>query len=352
MENFIFSMPAEWERHQMAFIEWPVKKSLIEPDNYEEIIYAYARTAKAIARFEPVTVIAAAETLKEAGFLCGGFAQLVVIPHDDAWARDNGPTFVRGKNGRLTGLSWEFNAWGQKYPEFELDNKLAERLCERLGIPCVHPEIVLEGGSIHTDGEGTLLTTEQCLLNTNRNPGLSKEKIEENLKHYLNIEKIIWLKRGVFGDETDGHIDNIACFAAPGTVLLQTCRDKNDPNFAISEENRAVLSAQTDARGRKLRIVEIPQPPARFIHKSRLALSYINFYRANGGIVLPVFGGDAADTDKKAVLILKQTLPGCRIITVDGMPLIKEGGNVHCITQQMPEGTASLPRTAGKDGRI
>lgn len=337
MESINYSMPAEWERHRMTFIEWPVKKSMIRPENHKEILYAYAQTAKAIALFEPVTVIAGPKTIKEAEFFCSSFAQLLVIPHDDAWIRDNGPTFARGADGRLTGISWEFNAWGHKYPAFGLDNRLAGRLCERLAVPCVKPGIVLEGGSIHTDGQGTLLTTEQCLLNPNRNPGFSQDKIEEILKHYLDIKKIIWLKHGVFGDETDGHIDNIACFAAPGTVLLQVCRDKNDPNFAITEENRAILSAQTDARGRKLRIVEISQPPARFIDQSRLALSYINFYLTNGGVIMPVFGGGAAETDKEAVRLVGQAFPGRRIVTLNGMPLIKEGGNIHCITQQMPE---------------
>jgi agmatine deiminase len=331
-------MPAEWEKHQRTFLEWPVRESLIWKENYSEVCEGYAETARAIAGFEPVTVIVNPGSEQEAESLCGDFARLVMIPHNDAWIRDNGPTFVWDNEKRLSGISWNFNAWGEKYTPYNLDDAVARRLLAHFHVPCLQAGIVLEGGSIHVDGQGTLLTTEQCLLNPNRNPQLSREQIEEVLKQHLNISKIIWLKRGLFGDETDGHVDNVACFAKPGVVLLQSCHDPEDPNFGITRENLDSLHGASDAMGRSLEVVEIPQPPARLYNGVRLTLSYLNFYFVNGGIVLPVFGGDAAATDRRAKEILRKIFPDRTVAAVDGMKLIKEGGNVHCITQQMPEG--------------
>ncbi|MCD8498855.1 MAG: agmatine deiminase family protein, partial [Clostridiales bacterium] len=169
---------------------------------------------------------------------------------------------------------------------------------------------------------------------------LSREQIEAHLREYLGIKSVIWLKRGLSGDETDGHVDNIACFAAPGQVLIQVCDDPEDENFAITQENLAILEAATDARGHTLEIVKISQPPCAEYKGKRLTLSYLNFYFVNGGIILPVFGGDAAEADEQAAAILHSLYPGRRIRRIDGMPIISEGGNVHCTTQQMPEGIA------------
>lgn len=334
-----YHMPAEWETHQRTFLSWPERASLIWKENHKQTIHAYAQVACTIAAFEPVTVIVGPDTEAEARALCGDAVSYIRIAHNDAWVRDNGPTFVRDQAGLLAGVNWRFNAWGEKYMPCDLDDALASRLLTVLGVPCMDVPIVLEGGSIHTDGEGTLLTTEQCLLNSNRNPSMTKEQINDVLKETLGVSAIIWLKNGIFGDETDGHVDNVACFAAPGTVCLQVCRDADDPNFSSSQQNLDVLAHVTDAQGRPLRVIEIEQPPARFDHGERLALSYINFYLVNGGLILPVFGGDAAETDRKAAETLRAAFPARRIVPVDGMPLIQEGGNVHCITQQMPEGT-------------
>ena len=331
------TMPAEWEKHQRTFLEWPVRDSLIRPENYAEVCKGYAQVARSVSAFEPVAVIVNSDTEEEARRLCGPAVELLNIPHDDAWARDNGPTFVRNPTGALRGISWRFNAWGEKYSPFDRDDAAAGRILEHYGISCVEVPMVLEGGSIHTDGEGTLLTTEQCLLNPNRNPGLTRAQIEDRLMRNLNVSKILWLKNGLFGDETDGHVDNVACFARPGVILMQVCRDPNDPNYEVTQKNREVLERETDAQGRKLTVIEILQPPARYYHGDRLTLSYLNFYFVNGGIILPVFGGDAEETDRAVSDTLKELFPGREIVTVDGMPLIKEGGNVHCITQQMPE---------------
>jgi agmatine deiminase len=329
-------MPAEWEPHERTLIQWPVRESLVHPENFEEVCAGYAAAARAVAEFEPVTVIAAADTARQAERLCGSRAEIFAFPHSDAWVRDSGPTVVREGNGARLGVRWRFNAWGGKYSPCEPDHEAARAVLEHLRIPRLDAPIVLEGGSIHSDGQGTLLTTGQCLLNPNRNPGLGREKIEETLRNCLGVSRFIWLRRGLAGDETDGHVDNVACFARPGAVLVQVCADPADENYGITEENLEILRAARDAAGHPLELIGLPQPPARFYGGTRLTLSYVNFYLVNGGLILPVFGGDAAETDKVAAKILQKAFPGRRIRTVDGIPLIREGGNIHCITQQIP----------------
>ncbi|MBB6633010.1 agmatine deiminase [Cohnella thailandensis] len=332
-----FTMPPEWTEHERTFMSWPVKDSMVYPEDHEEVCAGYAQIVKAIAEFEPVSVLVnAADAELAQRYLDQSNIELVVIPHSDAWLRDNGPTFVVGKDGELAGVNWKFNAWGGKYAPWDLDDAVAPQILDRVGARRFDAPLVMEGGSLHVDGEGTVITTEECLLNPNRNPELSREEVEENLKKFLNVRKVIWLKRGLDGDETDGHVDNIACFAAPGKVIIQVCEDPSDENYAITQENLRILAEETDAKGRKLDIVKIPQPPKAMFEDSRLTLSYLNFYFVNGGIVLPVFGGPAAEADREAERILQATFPNRKIRTVDGMAIIKEGGNVHCTTQQMP----------------
>jgi len=339
-----YRMPAEWERHQKTFLAWPVQSSMCYPEDYEQVCKNYyIPLIEAIAEFEPLTLIINPQDIEHVPSLLEDvrtpFAypvELLVIDHDDAWLRDNGPTFVVNQRSEIAGVNWEFNAWGGKYEPCTRDNELAAKLLNFYQIPQIDAGFVLEGGSIHTDGQGTLLTTEECLLNINRNPDLSEEQIEQLLRQYLNIEHIIWLEQGIHGDETDGHVDNMACFVAPWKVLIQVCDEPDDPNFAITQCARARLANAVDARGQKIEVYEIPQPPARYFAGRRLTLSYLNFYFVNGGIVLPVFGGDAEKTDKLAIETLSRLCPDRRIRTIDGMAIIKEGGNVHCTTQQMP----------------
>lgn len=338
MEAKKFYMPAEWEEHERSIIEWPVKESLVWEENYEEVMLGYMEVAKAISQFEEITIIANPGERSEILKCCEGFASIIDIPHNDAWCRDNGPTFIWNNDKILQGINWKFNAWGEKYKPYDLDDQVAGKVLAYYGVPLVDSPIVLEGGSIHVDGEGTMLTTMECLLNKNRNPHLTKEQIEEEVKKRLGVKKIIWLNRGLYGDETDGHVDNIACFARPGVVLIQTCTDKSDPNYEISQENLEILRNEVDAMGRTLEIIEIPQPPVRYYKEERLTLSYLNFYFVNKGIILPIFNEDAVSTDKAAIEILEREFPERKIAVVDGMKLIKEGGNVHCITQQMPRG--------------
>ncbi len=341
-----YRMPPEWAAHVRTLIEWPVRESMCWPDNYAEVCRGYAQVVRAIARFEPVTVLVNPEDAVAAAGLCGPDVELVDIKHNDSWVRDNGPTFVTGTGGQIAGVNWKFNAWGGRYLPYDLDDSVPPRLLERERIRIFNAPIVLEGGSIHVDGEGTLLTTQECLLNPNRNPGMTREDIVGLLKKYLGIETVIWLNKGLYGDETDGHIDNVACFARPGVVLIQVCNDPGDPNYEITRENLGILRQAVDARGRRLEIIQVPQPYPEYYMGKRLTLSYINFYFVNGGIILPVFGGKSRETDDIARNILRDLFPEREIVTIDGLPLVKEGGNVHCITQQMPLAGGPVRRPA------
>ncbi|WP_044481294.1 agmatine deiminase family protein [Paenibacillus antibioticophila] len=336
-----YTMPAEWAEHERTFISWPVQASMCYPEHYDTVCQqGYAEFIRAMAEFEPVTVIVNPDDLEKVSGLFEGNERVSFLPieHNDAWLRDNGPTFLLNEQGELAGVNWIFNAWGGKYSPWDLDDAVAPQILDAFDIKRFDAPLVLEGGSIHTDGEGTLLTTEECLLHPNRNPRLSREEIEALVQNHLDVQEIIWLKRGLSGDETDGHVDNVACFAAPGKVILQVCDDPADENYEITQENRATLAKAVDAKGRKLEVIEIPQPPKTFHEGQRLTLSYLNFYFVNGGIILPVFGGAAEETDRKAADILAAAFPDRRIRTVDGMAIIREGGNVHCTTQQMPAG--------------
>lgn len=345
-----YAMPPEWTTHQRTFISWPVQDSMVYPENFIAVQNWYLELVLAIAEFEPVAVLVNPEQLEQVQGLieerqsqpdCPAIQDidLLLIPHNDAWIRDNGPTFLKNSTGALKAVNWQFNAWGGKYVPWDLDDAVASAILAQYNVTRLDAPLVMEGGSLHVDGEGTLLTTEECLLNPNRNPSLSREQIEAHLRTYLGVETVIWLKRGLSGDETDGHVDNIACFAAPGQVLIQVCDDPEDDNYTTTQENLALLEAATDARGRKLEIVKIPQPPRAEYRSKRLTLSYLNFYFVNDGIILPVFGGAATETDEQAAAILHGLYPKRRIRRIDGMPIIPEGGNVHCTTQQMPEET-------------
>ncbi|MHB8127091.1 MAG: agmatine deiminase family protein [Desulfitobacteriaceae bacterium] len=332
-----FKMPAEWAPHLRTFISWPVKASMCYPEYYEAVCLGYAEIIEAIAEFEPVTIVVnPADAKKLSRFFQNERIECLSIEHSDAWLRDNGPTFLINDQGDVAGINWRFNAWGGKYAPWDLDEQVAPQILRYFGLQRFDAPLVMEGGSIHVDGEGTMITTEECLLNTNRNPELSREQIEKELKRFLHIKKIVWLKNGLYGDETDGHVDNIACFAAPGKILMQVCNDPDDENYAITRANIKILNDETDALGRKFEITPIQQPPQMYYNNKRLTMSYLNFYFVNKGIILPVFGGKAEETDRLAMQVLSEIFPERRIRTVNGMLIIREGGNVHCTTQQMP----------------
>jgi agmatine deiminase len=335
--DLTYKMPPEWAKHERTLISWPIQDSMVYPDDYENVCDGYTELIEAISEFEPVTVLVnPGDEEAVASRFSRKNITILTIPHNDAWLRDNGPTFIMNEDNELAGINWGFNAWGGKYEPWDLDDKVAGELLKHYRTKQFDAPLILEGGSIHVDGEGTLLTTKECLLHPNRNPGLSKEEIESIVKKHVNIKKIIWLNRGLIGDETDGHVDNVACFAAPGKVLIQVCEDPDDENYPISRENLEILKNATDARNRKIEVIPIQQPPARYFNGKRLTLSYLNFYFVNGGIILPVFGRDAAESDRLAKETLQSVFPDYTIRPINGMAIVKEGGNVHCTTQQMP----------------
>jgi agmatine deiminase len=326
-------MPAEWERHQCTLMAWPVKEA-DWPEPFEEVLDCYRNIVKAISEFEPVTLIAKPKLVEQAKSYCGDFAEIVAIDHDDSWLRDSGPTFVYTKNNELVGIDWVFNAWGNKFPH-EKDKLAAREILSHLDIMSLELGMIMEGGAIHVDGEGTLLTTESCVLNPNRNPFL-KPKVEDIFFKYLGAKKVIWLKEGLYGDDTDGHIDNVACFIAPGVLMLQVCSDPNDPNYLRSKLNKEILQNSTDANGRQLKIIEIEGPSAMYYEDKLLTLSYLNFYLVNDGAILPIFGEINCEKDQKAIEVLQKAMPNRKIVAVNGLAVARQGGNVHCLTQQVP----------------
>ena len=326
-------MPAEWEPHLRCWMAWPHREDLWG-ESLPETQAAYARVARTIACFEPVTMIAAPEAVHEASRLCGSAIELLPLEIDDAWARDAGPTFLVRGDGSHAATAWLFNGWGGKLERFEQDAKLGERLCDQLGWPLYRSPLCLEGGAIHVDGEGTILTTDSCVLNANRNPGLSRRELERELCHALGGSKVIWLPGELAdGDVTDGHVDGLACFARPGVILLETLTDPASPRAKLLQENRRALRGVTDARGRSLEIVEMEDAWGVEREGDAFCTSYINFYLANGGVVMPSYG---APGDERARRVVEKAFPDRKVVQVDVRKIAIGGGGIHCITQQQP----------------
>lgn len=327
-------MPAEWRAHHRSWMCWPCRlEAWGSAQSLARAKLAVARVARAIAEFEPVVMAARPADADEAARLCGPEIEIFAVPIDDSWARDTGPTFVSGA-GRA-GISWRFNAWGEKYQGFDNDKAFARRVLERVHARAYGAPIVCEGGAIHVDGEGTLITTEQCLLNPNRNPELGRRAVEEALKQFTGARRVIWLA-GRFADvETDGHVDNIACFAAPGRVIVGIPSAKSHPDFEPVAAARYQLAQERDACGRSFEIIEIGQPqiPHMDWRGRLLAASYVNFYLVNGGLIMPAFGDPA---DKSARAVLTDCFPDRRIVQIEARDLVEGGGGIHCITQQEP----------------
>lgn len=355
-----FQMPAEYEPHRGCMMIWPVRPGSW-PYGGAEAQGAFIQVARAIADSEEVWMLAGPEHLAQAQ---AAFAQdekihVLSIPTDDAWARDVGPTCVVNEAGQVRGIDWQFNAWGGSfdglYAHWEQDNAAARAICEALGLDCYDAQhFVLEGGSIHSDGEGTLLVTEACLLSGGRNPQLTKEEIEAQLKQYLGVEKVIWLPRGIWGDETNEHVDNVCAFVGPAEVVLAWTDDETDPQWELSNASLRVLETETDAKGRPFTVHKLPIPKKPvcitrqeldgFVFEEgedqraageRLAASYVNFYISNGGVILPQFGDE---NDAVAVELLGRLFPGRKVWPIPARPIIVGGGNIHCITQQIPAG--------------
>jgi agmatine deiminase len=349
-----FHMPAEFEPHGGCWMAWPER-----PDNWREQARpaqeAFAAVAEAIAVSEPVTMAVSAAQLERCRSLLSPAVRVVEVATDDAWLRDTGPTFVVDGGGRRRGVDWRFNAWGGEqgglYASWERDDRVAAKVLEVEGADRYRAPLVLEGGSIHVDGEGTVLSTEECLLNPNRNPELSRGRIERALCDYLGAEKVVWLGRGVYEDETDGHVDNLACFVQPGVVLLTWSEDEGDPQHAISREALTRLEAASDAQGRSFEVVLLPSPgplattaeeaagvesaPGTRPRRAgdRLAASYVNFYLANSRLIMPLLD---ERHDDEASEILARRFPGREVVGVPAREILLGGGNVHCVTQQVP----------------
>jgi len=330
-----FVMPPEWAPHARCWMQWPCREPLFGK-HLEAARDAFADVARAIAEFEPVTMITNPEHLVEASLKCGPGISTFPLPLDDSWCRDSGPTFVVDAEGAVAGIDWKWNAWGNKYPDHQRDGGVAKAVLEHLGMRRYAAALVLEGGAIHVDGEGTLLTTESCLLNPNRNPDFGREEIEEVLRQYLGVKQILWLNGGLQDDDTDGHVDNIACFARPGVVMALNSSDPQDGNYAVLADNLARLRAAKDAAGRNLEVITIEQPRRREMEDGRrLALSYINFYIANGGIVMPAFEDPQ---DRHAFDAIQKAFPDRQVVQIPATEIVFGGGGIHCITQQQPAG--------------
>jgi len=327
-----FRLPPEWAPHDRCWMAWPCRTALWG-EGLSAATDAFAAVARAIVRFEPVTMVAPPDRAAEARGCCGPDVTVEVLPLDDSWMRDIGPTFLCNDEGGIAGVAWRFNAWGEKYPAYTEDAALAGRLLDRLSVERYDAPCVLEGGAIHGDGEGTLIVTESVLLNPNRGGPDTRAEMEAVLADWLGIRKVIWLPAGLTEDETDGHVDNVACFTGPGAVLALVAPSSDDPNYEVLQRNLAVLEAETDASGRRLTVTTIEQPTLRDDTGQPLAASYINFYVANGGIVMPKFSIDHDDTAAAAV---QAAFPGRALVQVDARAIVRGGGGIHCITQQQP----------------
>ncbi|WP_432180300.1 agmatine deiminase family protein [Streptomyces sp. NBC_00063] len=333
-----FRMPAEWTEHERCLMAWPTRPDLWG-DVLETVKGEYAEVARAIAGFEPVTMVAPPGHGAEARERCGADVEVIELPMDDSWFRDSAPLFVLDADGRRAGVDFRFNAWGGKHHPYDADDRISALLLERLGVPADRSEMILEGGAITVDGEGTLITTEQCLLHPNRNPGLTRAEIEAELKARLGVTKVIWLPYGGLLDtETDGHVDGVCAFVAPGKVVVQLPDDPEHPDYARMRANRAVLEATPDAAGRTLEIVDLPQSAFVEVEGQPVEVGYLNFYVANGGVVVPVAG---LPQDAQALEVIAEACPGRKVVGVNARVIAHGGGGVHCITQQVP---AARPR--------
>ena len=332
-------MPAEWEEHECCWMQWPTENfpANATPSwshfDLEKARIAWANVANAINRFERLKMIVHPNDYQSALKLLDQNVEILKTPIDDAWCRDTGAIFLLNDKNQLAGVDSDFNCWGYK-ENFEQDDKVAKFMINNSNATYFKNNMVLEGGSIHVNGNGTLITTEQCLLHENRNPNLSKNEIENNLKEYFGVTKIIWLKHGT-DEGTNGHIDNVACFSDQNTVLAMTCSDKDDTYHDLLSENLDILKSSVDQDNNPLKIVEVEMSKKRFIPGDDEPSSYINFYIANSAIILPFFGDDVAD--QNAMKIIKEQFPNRQIECLNGHDILMGGGNIHCITQQQPK---------------
>lgn len=324
--------PGEFEPHARTWMAWPHRHDLYGSD-LGAMQQAFTDVAGAIAEFEPVCMVAHPDHADTARGMLGHGIEVVEMPIDDCWIRDSGPTFLKRTDGGLAGVSWRFNAWGRKHEPYDADDALAARLLAREDAEVLRSFLHCEGGSLTTDGEGTLIATETSLLHPNRNPGLSKAWVEKELMRMLGLEKVVWLPGDPLDLETDGHVDGMCCYVRPGVVMFEYNPDPTDLHGRILADNLDALRIQTDARGRDFEVVPIPEAYDVEATSQIFARSYINFALANGGIVMPAFGRPSGEEAKAAVA---RAFPDRRIVTVDVGAVVPAGGAIHCITQEQP----------------
>tara|TARA_B100000809_G_scaffold132003_1_gene129758 strand:+ start:10436 stop:11431 length:996 start_codon:yes stop_codon:yes gene_type:complete len=330
-------MPGEWKEHECCWMAWPPEQRRNIYPNLDAMRSQYANVASAIAEFEPVMLLATTETVGDATRQCSTNVEVIEQVLDDAWLRDIGPTFVLNESGQLGGVDWQFNCWGDPDSAHQTDATIARVINDLCGATNVPTSIFLEGGAIHSNGDGLLLTTENVVLNNNRNPGLTRLDAERLFAEYLGVEKVVWLDHALEYDDTDGHVDNLACFSDHGVALALSESDPEDPNYARLRRNIDALS-KTTANGNLLEIIEIQQPARQEYRGERLPLSYINFYIANGGVVLPEFNDPM---DQPALEAVAAAFPDRAIVQLPALELTKGGGCIHCITQQQPKSAPS-----------
>src|SRR3989338_7439068 len=335
-----YFMPAEWERHDAIWLAWPYDKTTF-PDRVDKAEETYISIVKSIYQSEKINLLVLnhdvknkiIEMLKKEN-VDFNRVNFYVEDYADVWFRDYGPIFVvNRKEKKLAMVKWNFNAWGNKYEGLKKDTNIPYKINKKLKSQIFEPGIVLEGGSIEVNGNGTLLTTEQCLLNKNRNPDLSKKEIENYLKNYMGVRHVIWLKEGIVGDDTDGHIDDIARFVNPGTVLCAYEENEDDENYKILKENYGILMNSTDENGNKLNVIKLPMPGFVGDEEGRLPASYANFYISNKIVLAPIFGHE---NDKMALDIIQKYFPERKVVGINCRELVYGLGTLHCISQQQP----------------
>ena len=327
-----FFMPAEWAPHARCWMAWP-RPHAVWGDRLAAAKRGVARLAEAIARFEPVTMIAAPDGRADARAALSPTVEVLEMPLDESWTRDTGPCFLIDGKGGLAGVDFRFNAWGGKYAGHDQDALLARRLLERLDLPRFSSQLTAEGGGLTVDGEGTLITTESCFLNANRNPAWTKAEVERELMQLLGVEKVIWLPGNPEERETDGHVDGIAAFVRPGVVLMERAPDPAAPGAAIMEANVRALEAETDAKGRPLELAFVEEAQSVEADHGRFCRSYVNGYIANGGVVIPCYG---IPEDAQALKVYRALFPDREVVQVEITDVAIGGGGIHCMTQQQP----------------
>jgi agmatine deiminase len=333
-----YRMPAEWEPHAATWLSWPRRDGISFPDSYDRVVPVLHAMVAALLESEPVNINVGSEAHEtDARSALAGLPlqQLTFhqIPTNEPWCRDHGPIFIsRAEQPRLAVIDWNYNAWGNKYPPYDLDEVVPTRVADKLGLPVFYPHMILEGGSIEVNGAGAMLTTESCLLNPNRNPQLGREQIEQRLRDFLGVREILWLGDGIEGDDTDGHIDDLTRFVAERTVVTVVEKNEADANYEPLRANLDRLRGLT-INGKPVEIFTLPMPAKIVRDDLRLPASYANFYIANTSILLPVFSDPH---DEEAIAVLQSAFPERRIVPIDCRELIWGLGAFHCLTQQQP----------------